>query len=161
MTVVTEAIAQLMVNVIVPNTRGFEMRSWVRPLPCEGILCAVLGAALGVILALHGGLVPETWTAVPQSIGLLGIAVAFGLCIHFSSTAVLKGAPIVCGFFVFSCFAIGALFNYSRLEGLAIGSEGQVSFLPDRFALCVTAIFLTWLLVQIVVALSVVLFKGR
>jgi hypothetical protein len=128
------------------------MRSWVQALPCEGIIEAVLGASLGVILANESSLISNSWTNLPQLIALIGIVVVFGLSVHFACTAVLRKAKKIFYFFLFVCLFNGALLNVWRIKEWAIDSAGRISMLPDGVAVSVTALFFAWFTTQLLIA---------
>lgn len=137
------------------------MRSWIQPLPCEGTISAVLGAALGVILALDGGLAGKELTNLPTQIGLIGYVLVFAVSLHFACTAVIRKAGRIFVFFFSLCVISAVFFNLARLHDLALDAGQRIAFSPDNVALRATIIFLAWLIVQLLLSYAVVLFKGK
>jgi hypothetical protein len=128
------------------------MRTWLRPLPCEGIIAAVLGASLGVILANESAFLADSWTNLPRLVAFIGIVVIFGLSVHFACTAVQKRAKRICYFFIFVCLFNGAVLNVWRLKEWSVDPAGRITLLPDNVALSVTALFAAWLITQLIIA---------
>ncbi|WP_316226719.1 hypothetical protein [Bradyrhizobium sp. SZCCHNS3052] len=136
------------------------MKSWVQPLPCEGTISAVLGASLGVILALDGGLGGHDWSYVPTQLSLLAYVVVFAVSLHFACTAVIKRSGSIFAFFLILCVANGVLFNISRLRDVNVNVDQRIVFLPDNVATSVTIVFLVWLLVQLILS-TALFFSGK
>ena len=137
------------------------MRSWIKPLPCEGTISAVLGAALGVILALDGGLAGKDWTHVPTQTSLIGYVLVFAVSLHFACTAVIRKSSRIFMFFFALCMVNAAFFNLARLRDVTFDATQRIMFLPDNVAVSVTVIFMSWLGVQLLLSVSVLLFKGK
>lgn len=128
------------------------MNAWFRPLPCEGVICAILGAALGVVLS-HDGVLPSNWPEFFAAIGLLGTAVLFGIGIHFTCTAAIRQSGVGFAFFLLATIFIGILFNLSRVHDLSLGADGRLTILPDTASMKISAIFMAWLSCQLALSL--------